>query len=207
MVVIKAKMAGEYYEAMKTKWKAEFPSSIDLEEYNNFYKEFGGKWTVRELVAEFMQHVSLKKKKILDYGCDNGILLNFFNDYGCNLLGVDINSNSIQNGKKLWPHLDLRVTDGTTIPFENDTFDVVIAAAVLKHVRREDRPQLLKEIERVSSYLLLWDDYSDSEKDVRCGDFTFYLNNFSKDLAEKYKVIKEFRDADAFYALYHLKGQ
>lgn len=98
----------------------------------------------------------LNPESILDVGCGEGFTLERLNQLkiGKKLTGVDFLKRAIEIGKKEHPSLDLRVGDIYEIPFEDNTYDLVICSEVLEHV--EDPEKGLKELVRVSNrYCLL----------------------------------------------------
>ena len=70
-----------YYADMESVWSSTYPSITSIEEYEAFYTDTIGR-TVSDFVAELMPHVSTERGRLLDFGCDNGIMLNFFRYYG-----------------------------------------------------------------------------------------------------------------------------
>jgi SAM-dependent methyltransferase len=119
-------------------------------------------------MVEFEEAVS-RDMTILDIGCGYGRTLSELYDEGFeNLVGVDFSQGMIDRGQRLHPHLDLRKNDGSTLPFEDNTFDAAILIAVLTCIAESERQrQLIAEIERVlkdggilyiNDYLLNTDD-------------------------------------------------
>jgi O-antigen biosynthesis protein len=84
-----------------------------------------------------------EKPSILDVGGHNGRLAQFFADY----------SKFIILDRKQKPKdetCEYRQADARKIPFSDRNFDIVVAMDFLEHVRIEDRPQVIKEMVRVS---------------------------------------------------------
>ena len=113
-------------------------------------------------MEEFERYVS-REMAILDIGCGYGRTLNELHDAGFeNLFGIDFSQGMIDRGQRLHPHLYLRKNDGSTLPFEDASFDAVILIAVLTCIAESERQrQLMAEIERVlkKSGILYIDDY------------------------------------------------
>jgi 2-polyprenyl-3-methyl-5-hydroxy-6-metoxy-1,4-benzoquinol methylase len=74
--------------------------------------------------------------RILEVGCFLGHYCNHFKSLGHHPSGVDISPNVIDEANKLYPELDLKCIDGSTLEdvFEENTFDAVIASEVIEHV-------------------------------------------------------------------------
>lgn len=98
----------------------------------------------------------LRIYSILDVGCGEGFTLNklYENKIGKRLEGVDFQETAIEIGKKIHPHLELKVGDIYHLPFEDNSFDLVICTEVLEHLK--DPKKALSEIQRVTlRYVLL----------------------------------------------------
>ena len=108
------------------------------------YKTFGDKNAER-----FFSIVPIKQTDLLlDYGCGFGRFYEYFSNK-CNYKGIDISEAMIKSFKDNYPKAenDLFVAEGEELPFENETFDVVICFGVFDACYQEDA---LKEILRVS---------------------------------------------------------
>lgn len=75
-------------------------------------------------------------KKILDVGCGTGIGSGYLATKGFSVTGIDIDSESIKWGtaKKLHRNLVLIEGQGERLPFDDETFDVVIAFECIEHM-------------------------------------------------------------------------
>lgn len=92
-----------------------------------------------------------KSARIVDFGCGYGRTLNDLHEIGYeNILGLDPAEAMIRRGKSAFPHLDLRLLHGSSIPFEDCTCDVVVLFAVLTCiVEDQGQIQIVDEIFRV----------------------------------------------------------
>ena len=113
------------------------------------YRYIEGRW---EKVARAMKdHYSLPlKPKILDVGCGKGFLLFDFLKLipNAEVYGIDISDYAITNSK---PEVRDRLQkgDATNLPWEDNTFDLVISINTLHCLEAHDLFAALKEIERV----------------------------------------------------------
>ncbi len=110
----------------------------------NFYKE---------LISNIKD---LRIESALDVGCGEGFTLNKLseNKIGKKLEGVDFLKTAIDTGKRVHPHLKLKVGNIYHLPYKDNSFDLVICTEVLEHL--EDPKKALSELTRVSKkYLLL----------------------------------------------------
>lgn len=111
---------------------------------NNFYQEF------------FRMLKLTHSETILDVGCGEGVTLNKIHQMkiGKQLEGVDNFDDAIAIGKKAFPHLTLKKADIYSLPYKDNSFEVVLCNEVLEHLERPE--EALKELKRVSNkYLLL----------------------------------------------------
>lgn len=94
-----------------------------------------------------------KKVRILDLGCGDGLSAVFFKKYfpGMQYDGLDISKESIHQAEQKIQkrNISFRMYDGKTIPFDDDSFDIILIACVLHHVPYDEHYGLLKECQRV----------------------------------------------------------
>jgi SAM-dependent methyltransferase len=88
--------------------------------------------------------------KTLDVGCWNGEVASRLKH--ADVVGIDV---TIPPG----PLVDVRVFDGTHIPFDSQSFDTVLASTVLHHARHPE--QLLAEMVRVGKKVVIFEDNVD----------------------------------------------
>lgn len=93
-----------------------------------------------------LQHV-----RLLDIGCGGGVLTEEFAYQGCQVTGIDTSPNSIAiaraHASQRGLSIDYRVGSGTSLPFENQSFEAVSCCDVLEHIR--DWRQVIAEAARV----------------------------------------------------------
>lgn len=137
----------------------------DFDEYAKDYREihtkniqsfsgkdsgYFGEYKVRIINQEVG---SPKKVKILDLGCGDGLNAVFFEKYfpGMQYYGIDISKECIRQAKKAIQksNVSFSMYDGKTIPFDDDSFDIILIACVLHHVPYDEHYGLLKECQRV----------------------------------------------------------
>jgi ubiquinone/menaquinone biosynthesis C-methylase UbiE len=109
----------------------------------------------RALLAVLSSHLDmpLEEAQILDVGVGIGTSLALLAAYGCDatrLHGLDIVADRIERGRAQFPAFDLRVSDGYTLPFDDDSFDVVQQITMLSSVHDDIlRERIVAEMRRV----------------------------------------------------------
>ncbi len=88
--------------------------------------------------------------KTLDVGCWNGEVAARLDH--ADIVGIDV---TVPPG----PLIDVRLFDGTHIPFESESFDTVLSSTVLHHAK--DPELLLMEMKRVGRKLVVFEDNVD----------------------------------------------
>lgn len=92
-----------------------------------------------------------KDAEILDVGCGTGGLLNLIKDKiapDWGYWGIDISEMAITQGRNLFPHIDLTMTDGGNLKgVKNNALDIIISYGSLEHFY--DPEAAIKEIGRI----------------------------------------------------------
>lgn len=113
----------------------------------NYYPKF---W--QPVIPTFRQHWSLTKdSSLLDVGCAKGFMLHDLKNLipGIRVKGIDISEYAIEHAMPDVAN-DVQVASAEKLPFEDDSFDVVISINTVHNLEREECGKALQEIERVS---------------------------------------------------------
>lgn len=127
------------------------------------------------VIPTFQEYWNLtSNSSLLDVGCAKGFML-----YDLTLLipnitvsGIDISEYAIENAvEEMKPFVS--VANATSLPYEDNSFDVVISINTVHNLEREDCAKALQEIERVSrgkSFITV-DAYRNEEEKRRMFDW------------------------------------
>jgi SAM-dependent methyltransferase len=95
--------------------------------------------------------IPASSSRLLDVGCNVGELLK-----GCaerlssaDLAGVEVNPAAVARARERVNGVDIRLVEGSNLPFPNASFDYVTCIEMLEHVPLRDRSMSLSEICRV----------------------------------------------------------
>ncbi len=133
---------------------------------NEFYTELGDRWYLADddpvallraenktklpwIKSEISKHYeNLNSLKVLDVGCGAGFATNYLAEYCGELTGIDLAAGALNTAKKFGTYpVDYILADARKLPFENDTFDVVICLDFLEHVTEPE--QIVQQIAKV----------------------------------------------------------
>jgi len=131
----------------------------------------------------------LKFNSLLEIGCNVGAnisrIRSEFNIEDNDLAGIDINEDAIQFAQKKMPDVLFRIGNILErLPFENKSYDIVLADAVLMYVEPEKIDFVLDEMNRVAKKAIILCDWDKEENGERIKDFHWCYNY--KFLLEKF---------------------
>lgn len=104
------------------------------------------------VIPTFQRYWSLTEdSSLLDVGCAKGFMLHDLKNLipGIKVKGVDISEYAIKQAMADVAN-DVQVASAVKLPFEDDSFDVVISINTVHNLDREECGRALQEIERVS---------------------------------------------------------
>ena len=85
--------------------------------------------------------------KVLEIGSGTGVLLHALQERGCRAQGVELNLELIDEARTWFGALPIQKVERETLPFENNSFDVVMSFDVFEHFPDSDAH--LREVRRV----------------------------------------------------------
>lgn len=127
------------------------------------------------VIPDFIEHFGLTAEStVLDVGCAKGFMLYDLMQAvpGISVRGVDLSTYAIENAK---PEVKsyLQVANAKALPFEDNSFDVVISITTLHNLEGDDLDAAFKEVERVSKKgaFVTVDAYRTDEEKARLEDW------------------------------------
>jgi 2-polyprenyl-3-methyl-5-hydroxy-6-metoxy-1,4-benzoquinol methylase len=105
---------------------------------------------LRHSIAYAQAALLVTNKKVLDLGCNVGYGSNVLFKNAKSVVGVDVSEKAIQSAKNHYGHLGINFQqiDGKTLPFESDSFDIVVSFQVIEHI--VDCSKFINEIKRIT---------------------------------------------------------
>jgi len=138
------------------------------ESYQYFQRHYAGK-DLRRLSASpwlmdvlHQSNIYLDGTSVLDIGCGPGVNLHqIMKHFNCRRgVGLESSPQTVAAVKNVFPELEFVVNDAVCLPFESNTFDLVILRSVLHSIDRDYFVQTLGEAVRVCYRYLLLSDYT-----------------------------------------------
>ncbi len=134
-----------YDELAQTWW--------DENEFLHLLKVMVNPWRVPYFKDALVKHhgEDLSQVRLLDIGCGGGVLTEEFASLRCQVTGIDISPKSIAvaqaHAAMSGLSIDYRVGSGTSLPFEDSSFEAVSCCDVLEHI--QDWKEVIVEAPRV----------------------------------------------------------
>lgn len=98
---------------------------------------------------EFLDQTDALKRddKVLEIGCGIGSVVFELSKQGFDITGTDISSEAISYGLKKYGDVRLEVQPAETLPYDDESFDVVLSFDLFEHIAQIDRH--VSEVRRV----------------------------------------------------------
>ncbi|OGY12939.1 MAG: hypothetical protein A3A58_00680 [Candidatus Blackburnbacteria bacterium RIFCSPLOWO2_01_FULL_41_27] len=122
--------------------RSEYKNIFDNEEHHFFY--VGNRLVIFNLVKKYTH--GKKSLNILDAGCGTGMLAKKLQTIG-RVTGVDISPEAIKYAKKR--RVKVRLASVTELPFNDNTFDLIVSIDVLYHQLVNNDLKAFSEFKRV----------------------------------------------------------
>lgn len=131
---------------------------IDHPDVNDLQKDFQAR-SIRAHVLSLIHRwpyeqlmVQAKGKKVLELGCNKGFGTIIYAEHAGSVKAVDTSSAAIEKARKLNAHENIEYIclDSWILPFEDNTFDLVVLFQVIEHIALDKLDIFLSEIKRVT---------------------------------------------------------
>ena len=142
-------------------------------------------------MAKFIRDlaVSLRAQSVLEVGCSAGNDLKLFPDH-ITVSGIDTSDVSITLAKESLPNFNFRLGSITSIPFENDSVDLVFTRNLFNHLDEQDIRKAIAELFRVSKkYIFNIELFSENEEKISDEPITYHRNMKKHWLEHRVKII------------------
>jgi len=98
---------------------------------------------------EFLAQTDLLRPddRILEIGCGIGTIVHELSNKGHNVIGIDISGEAIEYGRKKYGRLRLEIQAAETLPYEDESFEVVLSFDLFEHIAAIDKH--ISEVRRV----------------------------------------------------------
>lgn len=145
---------------------------MESKDIKNFYESYGDEIVAKRLESPYplrryahqMGYETIAKfikpgQKVLDAGCGEGVLAWYLAKQGALVTAIDISRPNVENAKKFLEKKGVleQVTviqgDAENLPFDDESFDIVVSSHVLEHLPDFDKGA--RELHRVSKGMVI----------------------------------------------------
>ena len=92
-----------------------------------------GRYQMFEEIDSILSNLT-KGSKVLDLGCGTGHFSTYINALGYNVTGLDPSTKMLDYARQNFPEITFVEGYSNDLPFENDTFDLIISIEVLRYL-------------------------------------------------------------------------
>lgn len=102
-----------------------------------------------EAIGRILMQDGMVSPNLLDIGCGHGFIHPMLTNLGCKVVGVETATEVLPLSRAANPAVEYIDYDGHSLPFDDKTFDVVLAICVMHHVPPSQWRSFLTEAKRV----------------------------------------------------------
>lgn len=182
------------------KSKSQFLFNAIASIYNLFYA-YQKKQFLAIVQNPDVSHVLKTKTSILDVGSGTGALASVFHDLGYQVTGVDFASNMVKTAQANPKHKHISFMQGNILdglPFEDNSFDLVIASFVAHGMKQKERLRMYAEMKRLSKGTVILHDYNSKRnglislvEGLEQGDYFNFIRQSPQELEAVFTQVKQ----------------
>jgi ubiquinone/menaquinone biosynthesis C-methylase UbiE len=131
----------------------------------------------RNLVIEELQQIldALPRgSKVLDVGCGTAHLTNWIKEQGFTMTGVEPSSEMMKLAKENFPDIEVINSIASALPFEDNSFDLIVSFEVLRYLDKPENIRSYKEFYRV---LKPGGKFFVTQVNLYCTDLYYFFHN------------------------------
>lgn len=157
----------------------------------------------KKLISENSKCLPRKTASVLDIGCGTGAFALALENAGFNVTAVDASSLMIKISRKNLRNSSVKVEKGDfqkKLPYEDKSFDFVVASFVLHGYKTEGRKELYKEISRISKNGVLFHEFFPNNSFIvsavewiERSDYHAFVNIAYDELKENFSQVEKIR--------------
>lgn len=139
-------------------------------------------------------------KTILDIGCGPGALCYVLYKNGLKVTGVDVSEEMIKKAQKRLRDTNItlcKVNPDQSLPFLDNSFDIVISSYVVHGLKPDQRISLYKEASRVAKEKVIFHDYNKNRailttivEWIERGDYFNFIKVARMEMEDNFKKVK-----------------
>ena len=114
----------------------------ELKIYNNYN-------LILQTVYDLVKALNKTNPRILEIGVGTGNLAGKFLNSNYNMIGIDQSREMLAVAKEKYPGLKVRLGKFLKIPYDNNSFDIIISTYAFHHLNEEEKHIAIKEMMRV----------------------------------------------------------
>lgn len=167
--------------------------------YAMFY-EFQVKYYEKTLIKT-KDEIDLKNyKTVLDIGCGTGALCYVLYKNGLQVTGIDVAEKMVSKSREKLRGTKVKifkVNPEEDLPFEDNSFDIVISSYVAHGLKPDRRIELYKEASRVAKEKVIFHDYNENRallttiiEWLERGDYFNFIKMAETEMKENFKSVK-----------------